>query len=106
MKDNLIKTAAAWVSDKASKVSARSWLLGLMVFCMIGGGVSGYLLKGAMGSSLKLLFRVQPITLPRFINSGENPRPQLDKVKLWADSIRNSFSAKKDSIVETKQTIK
>jgi hypothetical protein len=100
MKDNLIKTAAAWVSGKAGKVSARSWLLGLLVFCMIGGGVSGYLLRGAMGSSFKLLFRVQPITLPRFIN-GEKPGHQLDKVRLWADSIRNSFSAKKDSIIET-----
>lgn len=97
MKENLFKTGAKWLNDRSRRLKVRQWTVGLALFCMLGVGMSAYLVRGALVPGMKYLVRIQPISVPAFFDAAEEHEPPLEKVRTWADSVRRYYIPRPDS---------
>jgi hypothetical protein len=94
-----------FMSKSVNKVSAKRLKIWLIVFCLLGGGFSIYLITGSIFQSKISEFKIEAINVPKVSNHESNLRSEQFVDEDFYKAIE-SFDQFMDSLRQTKLGLK
>lgn len=89
------------MSARVNKVSAKRLRLLLVVFCLLGGGFSIYLITGSIFRDKVSAIKIEAINVPEIYDDGSSLRSEQVVDEEMYEAIRR-FENNMDSLRETK----